>query len=38
MVGVRGLWGVGGDGVWGGVSRCNSIDRLPKLWLLHFNQ
>ena len=27
-----GVWGLG---VVGGVSRCHSIDRLPKLWLLH---
>ena len=24
-----------GAGRRGGVSRCHSIDRLPKLWLLH---
>ena len=33
----------GGGWVWGlgvidGVSRCHSIDRLPKLWLLHLFQ
>ena len=33
MVVVRG--GGGGQGCLGGVSRCHSIDRLPKLWLLH---
>ena len=32
MVGV----GVGGVlGFSGGVSKCHSIDRMPKLWLLH---
>ena len=39
MVGVRGWRGGGLDGVWGdggGVSRCHSIDQLPKIWLLHF--
>ena len=38
---VRGWWGWGsggggGRGQGGGVSRCHSIDRLLKLWLLHF--
>ena len=27
--------GGGGQGCLGGVSRCHSIDWLPKLWLLH---
>ena len=30
---VQGWWG---GGLRGGVSRFDSIDRLPKLWLLHF--
>ena len=39
--GVRGWWGPGGGGQGvvgsggGGVSSFHSIDRLPKLWLLH---
>ena len=32
--GVQVWWGLN-VGVTGGVSRCHSIDRLPKLWLLH---
>ena len=44
MVGCQGGWGGGasrGKGWWslgfrGRVSRFHSIDRLPKLWLLHF--
>ena len=37
--GGQGEWGYGvvwGRGCLGGVSRCHSIDRLPKLWLLHY--
>ena len=44
VAGVQGMvgWGSRCGGVWGlgvigGVSRCLSIDWLPKLWLLHFN-
>ena len=37
-VGGPGVVGVGsrGGSLRGGVSKCHSIDRLPKLWLLHF--
>ena len=44
MVGSRGgrvqgvvSVGVVGFGMIGGVSRCHSINRLPKLWLLHLD-
>ena len=36
VVGVRVVGDGGGQGCLGGVSRCHSIDWLPKLWLLHF--
>ena len=35
VVGSRGWFGLGLGVVWSGVSRCHSIDQLPKLWLLH---
>ena len=35
VVGFRGCWG--GGSRCGRVSRCHSIDQLPKLWLLHLD-